>query len=103
MSFLKYIPVRFFFFLSLPALIMFLNGCGGGQKKIVQETPTSGAINISIDESFKPVMDSQIKVFESSFPNAKLMVHYKSEADCFRDLAADSTRMVIVTRQLNKE
>ncbi|HTQ64141.1 MAG TPA: substrate-binding domain-containing protein [Puia sp.] len=69
----------------------------------MQETPVSGAINISVDESFKPVMDSQIKVFESSFPNAKLMVHYKSEADCFRDLAADSTRMIIVTRPLNKE
>jgi phosphate transport system substrate-binding protein len=102
MSFLKYIPVKFFVLL-LPGWIMLLNGCTGGKQKIIQETPTSGAINISVDESFKPVMDSQIKVFESSFPNARLIVHYKSEADCFRDLAADSTRMIIVTRQLNKE
>ncbi len=34
------------------------------------ETPTSGTIHISVDESFKPVIDSQLKVFESSFPDA---------------------------------
>jgi phosphate transport system substrate-binding protein len=70
--------------------------------KQAPETPTHGIIHISVDESFKPVIDSEIKVFESSFPDAKIMVHYKSEADCFRDLAKDSTRMIIVTRGLNK-
>jgi phosphate transport system substrate-binding protein len=64
------------------------------------ETPISGTINISVDESFKPIIDSEIKVFESSFPNARIIPHYKAEADCFRDLATDSTRMVIVTRGL---
>jgi len=69
----------------------------------LKETPTSGTIQISSDETFKPVMDSEVKVFESSFPNAKLIIHYKSEAECFRDLVNDSTRMIIVTRPLNKE
>ena len=79
--------------------------CGNPSgKKVPQETPTSGSINISVDESFKPVMDSQIKVFESSFPDAKINVHYKPEAACFRDLAnKDSARMIIVTRALNKQ
>ena len=86
-------------------VIFMLAACGGkvGNKNIVQETPTAGSIQISVDESFKPVIDAEIKVFTSSFPNAKLQVHYKSEAACFSDLAADSTRMIIVTRGLSKE
>jgi phosphate transport system substrate-binding protein len=71
-------------------------------KRILQETPTSGTIHISVDESFKPIIDQEIKVFESSFPDAKVIVHYKSEADCFRDLVNDSTRLIIVTRGLNR-
>jgi phosphate transport system substrate-binding protein len=65
------------------------------------ETPTSGTIHISVDESFKPVIDSQLKVFESSYPNAKILVEYKPEASCLRDLEKDSTRMIIITRGLS--
>src|SRR5579863_9487553 len=93
----KSIYIFFFGIMFLPSLSWFNNS-----SKVFRETPTDGTINISVDESFKPVIDSQIKVFESSFPNAKIIVHYKSEADCFRDLAKDSTRMIIVTRGLNK-
>jgi len=68
-----------------------------------RDIPTEGTINISVDESFKPVIDSEVKVFESSFPNAHIIVHYKPEAACLRDLAEDSTRMIIVTRGLTRE
>ena len=63
--------------------------------------PPSGTIHISVDESFKPVIDSQLKVFESSFPDAHVLVDYKAEAACLRDLSNDSVRMVIVTRGLS--
>ena len=71
---------------------------------VVTDTLTSGTIHISVDESFKPVMDEQIKVFESSFPQAKIIAHYKPEAECLKDILKDSaTRMVIVTRGLNRK
>src|SRR5579864_2722451 len=84
---------------------LLLYACGNNDhNKIIQETPTSGSINISVDESFKPVIDSEIKVFESSFPDAKINVQYKPEAACFRDLSRkDSTRMIIVTRELSAQ
>ena len=79
-------------------------GCGSRNgNKTPQETPTSGTINISIDESFQPVIDSEIKVFESSFPNAHIIPHYKAEAQCLRDLTTDSTRLILVTRGLTEE
>jgi phosphate transport system substrate-binding protein len=81
---------------------LLFSGCGsrpGG----AQETPTSGTIHISVDESFKPVIDSQIKVFNSSYPDAHILVDYRPEAQCFRDLSTDSTRMILVTRGLTPD
>lgn len=79
-------------------------GCKNRQSvKYRNDTTTSGSIEISADESFKPVMDSQVQVFESQYPNAKIIVHYKPEADCLRDLKYDSIRMIIVTRGLTDE
>ena len=70
----------------------------------VTDTITSGIIHISVDESFKPVIDEQIKVFESSYPAGKIIAHYKPEADCLKDILKDTvTRMVIVTRGLTRK
>jgi phosphate transport system substrate-binding protein len=68
-----------------------------------RESTTHGRIVISADESFKPVIDSQVQVFESLHPNADIVVHYKSEAECLNDLNNDSVRMVIVTRGITRD
>lgn len=85
------------------ALLAIINGCASPADTKNQDTRTEGTINISSDESFKPVIDSQVKVFEALHPDAHIIVHYKAEADCFRDFAVDSIRMVIVTRKATKE
>lgn len=78
-------------------------GCQSNKPSyVITDTPKEGTIYISVDESFKPVMQQQIKVYQSSFPNTKIIASYKSEAECFRDLQKDSTRMIIVARGLNK-
>ena len=78
-------------------------GCSGENKRADLDTPTSGVLHISVDESFKPVIDSQIQVFEALNPNAKIIADYKTEAACFEDFKTDSTRLIIVTRGLKKE
>lgn len=85
------------------SLCWLIVSCGANGSKTPQETPKFGTINISVDESFAPVIDSQIKVFESSWPDAKIIPHYKAESQCLRDLSTDSTRMVLVTRGLTPE
>lgn len=67
------------------------------------DTSRSGTIHVSVDESFQPVIDSQVKVFMSQHPDARIIVHYKPEAECLRDLADDTTRLVIVTRGLSDD
>jgi phosphate transport system substrate-binding protein len=81
-----------------------LINCTSKKQVGATDTLTSGTIHISVDESFKPVIDEQIKVFEGSYPGAKIIAHYKPEADCLRDILKDSiTRMVIVTRGLTRK
>lgn len=93
--------VHFIWFLSAALLA----GCGGKGKKadVSEETLASGTIHISVDESFKPIIDSQIRVFMAQFPRANVITHYKPEAECLKDLLVDSIRMVIVTRGLSEE
>ncbi len=87
-------------------VLLFLSACLNNKNEknfIENDTPKQGTIYISVDESFKPVIDEQIKVYNSTFPNAILKVRYKPEVECFRDLYKDSTRMIIVSRGLTKQ
>lgn len=88
-------------FIGLGTLLFI--ACSGGVSNVPTDSNTSGTIHISVDESFKPVIDSHIKVFESRYPDAHIIVHYKPEAECLRDLNVDSIRMVIVTRGLSED
>ena len=82
-------------------VLIILNACNQEVKNPVKDSPYSGSINISVDDSFRPVIEEQIKVYEGSYPGTKIIAHYKPEAECLRDLFSDSaTRMVIVTRGL---
>jgi len=84
------------------AVLMLAIACNNTPpKESPYDTPKKGTIHISVDESFKPVISEQIKVYESSFPDAHIIAAYKSEADCLRDLQQDSTRMIIIARGLH--
>lgn len=78
--------------------------CNNKKQASTFDTPRNGTIHISVDESFKPVIDEQIFMYEAAYPGTKIIAHYKPEADCFRDLFTDSAnRLVIVTRGLTRK
>lgn len=87
------------FFLSLPMFLLF-PGCENDSKKSAARPDAfnRGTIHISCDETFKPVIDQQVLVYEALYPETHLIVHYKAEAECLKDLLVDSIRMVIATR-----
>ncbi len=95
---------RFFFAGAIIGLLFFA-GCNSNNASpaIDYGTPKSGMIHISVDESFEPVIKEQIKVYQSSFPDAHIIATYKSEADCFRDLDNDSIRLIIVAKGLTPD
>ncbi|WP_158559095.1 PstS family phosphate ABC transporter substrate-binding protein [Deminuibacter soli] len=79
-----------------------MTACNNKPVKAVSDTPKSGSIHISVDETFKPVVEQLIHVYQNTYPDTKIIASYKSEADCFRDLQSDSTRMIIVAKGLTK-
>ena len=89
----------------ISCLITWTGGCKSykEKEKKLPDTPRRGMIRVSADESFKPVIDEQVKVYESNNPGTKIIVYYKPEAECFKDFGVDSIRMVIATRRYNAD
>jgi len=70
----------------------------------LSDTPSSGTIDISVDESFAPVIGEALKVYHNLYPNSNIIAHYKPEADCLRDFFFDSSnRLIIIARGLTDE
>ncbi|HEV8286078.1 MAG TPA: substrate-binding domain-containing protein [Chitinophagaceae bacterium] len=90
-------------FVCLISLFFLLNSCGNYSEEVQKDTLESGTIYISVDESFKPVIDSEIQVFQSQHKEAKIIPLYKPEAECIKDFAVDSIRMVIITRKFTEQ
>jgi phosphate transport system substrate-binding protein len=68
-----------------------------------KETILKGAIEITVDETVKPIVDDQVAVFEGTYYNAKITVKPKSEAEVINDLLDQKAKVVIVTRDLTTE
>jgi phosphate transport system substrate-binding protein len=67
------------------------------------DTPTSGKVNISVDESYALLFDTQIYTFEALYPNAKINARFKSEKEALIDLLKDSSKVAVLNRELTKE
>ncbi len=90
------IIVLFFFFLFT------YNGCKN-EKPGEDDTVTYGNISITVDETFAPVIDSEVYTFQKIYTYSKIHVRYKPEIDVVNDLLADSSRFIILARKLKKE
>jgi phosphate transport system substrate-binding protein len=84
-------------------IVVLAAACKNDKDADDRDSARKGSINISVDETFEPIIQQQIQMYEASFPGTKINATYKSEADCFRDLQKDSTRLVIVARGLNEQ
>lgn len=92
-------------FALLLSVFVFLPGCKSfkAQEDELPDNSRKGTINVSADESFKPVIDEQVKVYEANHPGTKINIQYKPEAECLKDLLIDSVRMIIATRRPGEE
>jgi phosphate transport system substrate-binding protein len=94
MSFVKQV-------LFCAGLACLLHSCKEGPK--ITDTLGKGKIDISADEAYKPILDAEKKVFDSSYPEANITIHYKPEAECMRDYFDNKARIVLISRDLSKE
>lgn len=78
-------------------------GCQSSKKNGNPETPTSGIIKISADQTFEPILDQEIEVFEGTYPNATIIPEYGSEVEAITLLVRDSVRLAVTTRKLSEK
>lgn len=78
-----------------------LTACSGDSgKPEPTDTPTSGAVNVVVDESFQKLFDTQIYTFESIYKNAKVHVDYLPENEALTRMINDSCKVVVMCRDI---
>ncbi|WP_185955207.1 PstS family phosphate ABC transporter substrate-binding protein [Solitalea koreensis] len=89
----------------LVILIAGLAACNNNSKNSEgpTDTPTSGSITISVDETFKPLVQAELDVFHATYPNAHLNTHFKTEFESVNDLLKDSAQLIIIPRELSAQ
>lgn len=97
----KIFNIKKILFGSIIAIIATLLSCGGNDgKPEPTDTPTSGEVNVVIDESFQKLFDSQIFTFEAIYKNAKIHASYLPENEALTRMINDSCKVVVMCRDL---
>ena len=92
----------FYNIVGLTLLLGFIGSCADKPKGGRTDTYSSGAISFASDESFSPIIDEQIQVFESIYKDAKVTPLYMNEVDAVKLLMSDSLQLVITTRSFTQ-
>lgn len=90
-------------FVLLLSLVTILVSCKSRSVQEIRETPTSGDIKIVADESFQPLIDTEIYTFTSLYRNASITPEYKPEFDVVNDFMNDSVRVMVTSRKLTED
>ncbi|CAN5503516.1 substrate-binding domain-containing protein [soil metagenome] len=86
---------------SAVATVVLLMACSGGASKPEPtDTPTSGDVNVVVDESFQKLFDNQIYTFESIYKNAHIHVNYLPENEALTQMINDSCKVVVMCRDI---
>jgi phosphate transport system substrate-binding protein len=85
----------------LIGLLFLLSSCSGGTKSGLNETPTSGNIKITADESFQPLIDTEVFTFVNLYTSAKIKPQYKPEYDVINDFMNDSVKVIVTSKKLS--
>lgn len=89
--------------LLVAGMILMISSCNTGGTKEPRETPTSGNIKIAVDESFQPLIDTEVFTFTSLYTRAKVTPEYKPEYDIVNDFMNDSVKVMVTSRKLTDD
>ncbi|QSW87327.1 substrate-binding domain-containing protein [Flavobacterium endoglycinae] len=91
-------------FLGLVVFVFLFAMCNQKSKnESEKETILKGNLDITVDETVKPIVDDQVAVFEGTYYGAKIAVKPKSEAELINDLLNQKAKVVVTARNLTQE
>ena len=82
---------------------LLLLSCQNKSKVGPTDTYTSGVVTITVDESFQPIIQEELDVFEAQFPKAGIVPKFTNEVEAINSILKDSGRLAIVTRPLSQK
>lgn len=96
---------RAIFYNCLASVLLFgfVCSCTDSPKNKRTDTYSSGNITFASDESFSPIIDEEIYVFESIYREAKLTPIYTNELDAVNLLMTDSIHLAITSRRFTEQ
>jgi phosphate transport system substrate-binding protein len=81
-----------------------LSACGrSGDQDVPTDTATSGRVAISVDETFAPILESQVDTFQKLYTDAHIKASYQPEDSVMLDLLNDKVKLAIVSRDLTTD
>lgn len=92
---------KYLFYLLL--CILACTACHSSGKSGKEETLYSGEIWIAVDESFKPIMEEELQVYQALTPEAIIHPVYCSEVEAVSLLLKDSVRLAVTHRRLTEK
>ena len=92
---------KYLFYLLL--CVLACTACHSSKKSGKEETLYSGEIRIAVDESFKPIMEEELQVYQALTPEAVIHPIYCSEVEAVSLLLKDSVRLAVTHRRLTEE
>lgn len=92
------------FILTIISVIFLFYSCNRSSYTAdLSDTPTSGNLKVCVDESYRPLLDTEINTFTSLYTLSKISVDYKPEADVINDFINDSVKVIVVNKTLTDE
>lgn len=85
---------------GLTIVLGVLSACDSAPKSDRTDTYSSGEISFYCDESFSPIIDEEIQIFELMYSQAKVNAVYTNENESVDSLMSLGTRLAITTRRL---
>ncbi|RZL13235.1 MAG: phosphate ABC transporter substrate-binding protein, PhoT family [Hymenobacter sp.] len=85
------------------SLLPACNGPSSSGGDAPTDTPTSGRVSISVDETFAPILESQVDTFQKLYPDAHIKASYQPEDSVILDLLNNKATLAIVSRELTTQ
>jgi phosphate transport system substrate-binding protein len=86
---------------SLLLLVLLIaGGCRFFKGDPYRNTPTTGISSICVDETFRPVIESEIDIFKVIYGYTDLKADYVPEDEAFRKLLSGDVQLIVTSRHL---
>jgi len=84
-------------------LLVIAAGCRFFKGDPYRNTPTTGLAVITTDETFRPIIESELEVFKAIYGYTEFKANYVPEVTAFNQLFNEEVQLIVASRTLSKD